>query len=80
MSAFLFAFVLTKTLFFTDSNNLAGVLPEALCCLPCLETLSMTGNELQGTVPQCVADMSAVMDLENNRFSPETSAELSKWP
>ena len=68
-------------LFLTDSNNLSGELPSALCCLPCLETLSLAGNALYGVIPQCMAEMNTVMDLEGNGFTPhEITAELSKWP
>jgi hypothetical protein len=66
----------------TDANNLSGELPEELCCLPCLETLSMAENKLTGQIPQCMGTMGAVLNLENNQFSlpEENTAELSKWP
>ena len=65
----------------TDANQLDGVLPAALCCLPCLETLSLAQNQLQGTIPQCLIDNSAVtMDLEENQLVTPTTADVASWP
>ena len=51
-----------------NSNNLVGTLPEALCTLPYLQRLDVSGNSIGGTLPTCVAELDA-LDIGGNQFS-----------
>ena len=52
--------------FFSDANNLVGQLPNELCCLPCLSSLSLQFNQLTGQVPTCLDSMGVQLNLSGN--------------
>jgi hypothetical protein len=52
-------------------NNLSGVLPDELCCMPCLQYLNLDYNNITGDVLWCVNDIATLTDivLSNNPFN-----------
>lgn len=51
----------------SDSNNVGGNIPDEICCLRCLQTLSLANNLLTGKIPTCLSSVN--LDLSNNYYT-----------
>jgi Leucine-rich repeat (LRR) protein len=61
-----------------ESNNLSGDLPEEICCLACLSSLDLSGNNLT-SVPSCLPKMSlGLLDLSGNSGLSSTEGGSSR--
>jgi len=64
---------------FTGSNGLAGELPSEICALfQNIETIDMSGNSLEGSIPSCLKDFVKLTDLNlsDNQLSGELPTGL----
>ena len=52
-------------------NNAVGTVPEEICLLESLETIVLEGNQLTGTLPQCLTGLTSAFefDFRQNEFS-----------
>ncbi|KAM3737755.1 hypothetical protein ACB098_09G080200 [Castanea mollissima] len=60
------------TFFSISRNKFHGGIPESLCYATRLHVLDLSHNTLNGTIPQCLIEMSAtlgVLDLRSNKLS-----------
>ena len=55
----------------TDSNNVAGTLPNELSTLYLLDRITLYSNNVSGTIPEGIQNLTAiqVIDFENNQLS-----------
>ncbi|XP_055819050.1 receptor-like protein 9DC3 [Solanum dulcamara] len=55
-----------------SQNNFSGQIASAICNLKTLQVLDLRTNNLEGTIPQCLGEMSEnlwILDLSNNSLS-----------
>jgi hypothetical protein len=65
----------------TESNNISGDLPEEVCCLACLSSLDLSGNNLT-SVPSCLTRMGLdMLDLSGNAglSGTESGSARMRW-
>ena len=52
-----------------SNNQLSGILPNELCCLPCVERMNLSNNSISGDFLWCINEIPTLADFNIN-FNP----------
>ena len=66
--------------FSAETNNLSGSISEDFCCMPCLQSISVAGNDLGGDLPSCISNMQAEIDVRDNNNQGSALEERTTSP